>query len=180
MINVTNQVNSTAIGCTSPGFNGVVPAKLKSHKVPPGLKLKSTKLHRSTSPKINCHNQFKSPTNIPKSGIFIGEMKKHGIITALNDINKFSEFFETLPTKTDEGTPDATITTGGTLGTTTGGKSQVMSEQQTQSPASMDNKFESSMVTTGPNQGMITPQTFKDHKNRYEVHHILSNPYISI
>lgn len=30
---------------------------------------------------------------------FIGEMKKHGIYDAFNDINKFSEFFEALPKK---------------------------------------------------------------------------------
>ena len=38
-----------------------------------------------------------------KDGVkFIGEMKKHGIYDAFNDINKFSEFLGALPNKTEE------------------------------------------------------------------------------
>ena len=43
-------------------------------------------------------NKQKKESEEPNSGIkFMGEMKKHGIISALDDMNKFSEFFEKKP-----------------------------------------------------------------------------------
>ena len=59
---------------------------------------------------INVTNQKKNPlqhrfgspgqqNSIVTSQKFIGEMKRHGIYDALNEMNKFSEFFEALPEK---------------------------------------------------------------------------------
>lgn len=49
------------------------------------------------------NQQRKLSPNSSNSGVyFIGEMKKHGIYDAFNDINKFSEFFEALPKKDDD------------------------------------------------------------------------------
>lgn len=53
---------------------------------------------RFGSPGLLNQTNRKAPGN--DTGVyFMGEMKKHGIYDALNDINKFSEFFESLPHK---------------------------------------------------------------------------------
>ena len=55
----------------------------------PGANSKSPSESRDQSPSIKKMN-------------FLKEMKRHGIMKALNDINKFNEFFETSPTRKEE------------------------------------------------------------------------------
>ena len=55
----------------------------------PGANSKSPSESRDQSPSIKKMN-------------FLKEMKRHGIMKALNDINKFNEFFENSPTRKEE------------------------------------------------------------------------------
>ena len=104
----------------------------------PGISLNSTKKHDSEH----------------KGGVFIGEMKKHGIIEALNDINKFSEFFETAPNKVED----------------EGAQSQINPENigSLNYVVQEDNKKLSCSMIETCDQNKLMTQKLDDHKNGHQ------------
>lgn len=86
-------------------------------------------------------------------------MKRHGIIEALNDINKFSEFFETLPSKGEDRSSQSQ-----------------MNPDTTGSPNNTENSsqiFSNSMVNGDQNQRLITLKR-EEHKGRFNENKVIS------